>query len=128
MIEQLKKELPDYQALAEGVSQAIDPIAWWKDYEHRLPHWSQACKYLTLIQPSSAAAERVFSLLHGELIRVKARECTGDYIEASVMLQYNQLVHFQAIFEKYRKELWDMFESIGERKYRLKKKELFIWP
>ena len=77
VIEQLKKELADYQALAEDVSQAIDPIAWWKDHEHRLPHWSQACRYLTLIQPSSAAAERVFSLLHGELIRVKARECTG---------------------------------------------------
>ena len=57
VIEQLKKELPDYLALAEDVSQAIDPIAGWKDHEHRLPHWSQACKYLTLIQPSSAAAE-----------------------------------------------------------------------
>ena len=84
-------------------------------------------KYLTLIQPSSAAAERVFSLLANSF-GSKQENALGDYIEASVVLQYNQLFHFQAIFEKYRKELWGMFESIGERKHRLKKKELFICP
>ena len=55
MIEELKKE---YLSMAEDVDSAIDPIAWWKDH---LPKWSQACKYVILIQPSSAAAERVFT-------------------------------------------------------------------
>ena len=63
VIEELKKELPDYLAQAEDVSPSVDPIVWWRDHAHKLPHWSQACKFITLIQPSSAAAERVFSLL-----------------------------------------------------------------
>ena len=47
---------------------------------------AQACKYVTLIQPSSAAAERDFSLLANSLSQESALE---DYIEASLMLQYN---------------------------------------
>ena len=61
LIEELKKELPDYLSMAEDVDSAIDPNAWWKDHEYHLPKWSQACKYVTLIQPSSAVIERVFS-------------------------------------------------------------------
>ena len=88
LIEELKKELPDYLSVAEDVSSAIDPIAWWKNQEYRLPNWSQACKYATLIQPSSAAAERVFSLLANSFTSSQ-ESALEDYIQASVMLQYN---------------------------------------
>ena len=82
------KELPDYLSVAEDVSSAINPIAWWKDQEYCLPKWSQACKYVTLIQPSSAAAERVFSMLSNSF-KSRQESALEDYIEASVMLQYN---------------------------------------
>ena len=59
-IEGLKSELPNYAALAEDVSSAIDPLPWWKDHENKLPQWASACKRVLLLQPSSAAAERVF--------------------------------------------------------------------
>ena len=38
-------------------------VEWWKVHEEGLPNWSTAVKKVLLVQPSSAAAERVFSLL-----------------------------------------------------------------
>ena len=50
-----------------------------------------SCPTLSLVllmQPSSAAAERVFSLLENSLSEKQARTLE-DYIETSIMLQYN---------------------------------------
>ena len=49
----------------------------------------EACKvFITLIQPSSAAAERVFSLLASSFNN-NQESALEDYIQTSVMLQYN---------------------------------------
>ena len=40
----------------------LDPMVWWKRHENDLPHWSKTCKMVLLVQPSSAAAERVFPI------------------------------------------------------------------
>ena len=45
------------------------------------------CKTALLIQPSSAAAERVFSLLNS--FKENQARALEDYIETSIMLQYN---------------------------------------
>jgi hypothetical protein len=58
----LKTELPTYLALASGIAVDIEPTVWWKQNKAELPHWSHAFTEVVLIQPSSAAAERVFSL------------------------------------------------------------------
>ncbi len=50
-------------AKADGVSPELDKLEWWKKHQLELPNWSRACKTALLIQPSSAAAEHVFSLL-----------------------------------------------------------------
>ena len=42
MIEELKKELPDYLSAAEDFSSAKDTIAWWKDQECHLPTWARS--------------------------------------------------------------------------------------
>ena len=42
-----------------------------------------------LVQPSSAAAERVFSLLNASLNDLQDHALL-DYLQASVMLQYNK--------------------------------------
>ena len=36
---------------------------WWQYHSNELPHWSAAVQDVVLVQPSSAAAEHVFSLL-----------------------------------------------------------------
>ena len=48
------------------------------------------CKPAFLIQPSSAAAERVFSLLNNSFKENQAR-ALEDYIATSIMLKYNRV-------------------------------------
>jgi len=88
------------------VSPSVDHIAWWRDHVHKLLHWSQACKFITLIQPSSAAAERVFSLLANSFNN-NQESALKDYIQTSVMLQYShcRMTSFckvtQSFFEQF---------------------------
>ena len=63
-LEKLKAELPSYLAKADDISDELDPLEWWKLNATALPYWSNAVKKVLAIQPSSAAAERVFSLLN----------------------------------------------------------------
>ena len=87
-VQRLKDEVPQYSALCEDLAPTIDPLAWWKAHGADLPAWSATCKKLLLVQPSSAAAERVFSLLQNSFS--KSQELAlEDYIESSIMLQYN---------------------------------------
>ena len=62
--EKLKEELPTYLAKAVDIDRDFDQLQWWKLHTATLPNWSAAAKKIILIQPSSAAAERVFSLRH----------------------------------------------------------------
>ena len=62
-------------------------VEWWKVHEERLPNWSSAVKKVLVVQPSSAAAERVFSLLSASF-HEQQEHALSDYLEASVMLQY----------------------------------------
>ena len=85
----LKSELSDYLARAAGMSSEVDAIQWWQQESRDLPTWGASfCKVL-LIQPSSAAAERVFSLLSNSFGHHQDL-ALQDYIESSLMLQYNR--------------------------------------
>lgn len=84
----LKCELPLYMAKADGLSVEADKMDWWKKHEAELPLWSTSCKSVLLLQPSSAAAERVFSLLANSFCEQQTR-ALEDYVQSSVMLQYN---------------------------------------
>ena len=85
----LKTELPTYLALASGISVEVETTEWWKQNNLELPNWSRAFTEVVLIQPSSVAAERVFSLLKNSF-NERQDLALQDYIEASLMLQYNR--------------------------------------
>ena len=72
---------------SEDVSTEFDLIAWWKRHAIELPKWANAFKKLILVQPSSAAAERVFSIL--QRFTAQQQSSLEDHIELSVMLQFN---------------------------------------
>ena len=86
-IDGLKMEIPMCMAASEDVSTEIDLIAWWKRHAIELPIWANAFKKVLLVQPSSAAAERVFSIL--QRFTPQQQSSLEDYIELSVMLQFN---------------------------------------
>ena len=56
-------------------------LEWWKSNESKLPHWAEACKCALLVQPSSAAVERVFSLLNNSFSK-QQEHSMEDYIDA----------------------------------------------
>ena len=64
----------------------VDIMKWWKSREDNseLPNWSQACKLVLLVQPSSAVANECFPCIFAT-----ARISLEDYIQLSIMLQYN---------------------------------------
>ena len=59
-----------------------------KKHAEELPKWSSAACQVALVQPSSAAAEHVFSLLKA-LYELQQEQTLQDHIECSLMLQYN---------------------------------------
>ena len=77
-----------YIALAKDIDPSYDPLLFWKTHETNLPNWSKAAKSVLLVQPSSAASERIFSLLRNSFGE-RQNSSLQDYIEASLMLQYN---------------------------------------
>ena len=90
IIAQLVEELPHYLAIADGVTveSEEDKVKWWSNQEISLPTWSAALKKILLVQPSSASAERVFSLLKNGFNR-QQDAALEETVEASVMLRYN---------------------------------------
>ena len=67
MIQSLKDELPVYFVKAANIRDDFDPRTevwlWWKSNDQELPAWSAAVQKVVLVEPSSASAERVASLL-----------------------------------------------------------------
>ena len=67
-------------------------------HQAELPSWAEACKLVLLVQPSSAAAERV-SLLENSFSHQK-RHSLKVCISLSVMLQYNYCYVFRKRLSK----------------------------
>ena len=67
-----------------------DEMVWWRCHKLSLPHWSSAAYNLNLalVQPSSTAAERVFSILRSHFDDHQAG-ALEDSLEAAVMVAYN---------------------------------------
>ena len=61
-VDRLKAETPSYLAHAADVSSTIDILKWWENHGNYLPAWSSAVRKVSLLQPSSAAAESVFAV------------------------------------------------------------------
>ena len=85
----LKAELPQYVASTEDLAASYDPLRWWKENESVLPTWATCARKVLVVQPSSAAAERVFSLLKSSFSE-RQGQSLQDYLETSLMLQYNK--------------------------------------
>ena len=78
----------EYMGLAEGVTK-IDILEWRVKNEEKLPNWATAYKKIVLCQPSSAATERIFSILKNSF-NADQNLALEDYIELSLMLQCNK--------------------------------------
>ena len=87
-IRALQDELPAYLVAAEDVVACESRLKWWQDHEE-LPRWQAAARVIFSMSPSSAAAERVFSLLQAA-VSSRQESMLEDQIEAMVKLQFNR--------------------------------------
>ena len=90
VLSSLKADLPSYLARAEGTNADVNHLDWWKQSAVVLPHWATIARKVLAVQPSSAAAERAFSLLNSGFSDQQDNSLQ-DYIEASVMLRFNHI-------------------------------------
>ena len=63
-------------------------LEWWEKHHQALPHWSLFARHCAVLQPSSAAAERVFSIVNA-LFTDSQEQCLSDYFEGGTMMRYN---------------------------------------
>ena len=87
ILAQLKEEYPLYAAAAEDVSTDCEIVTFWNLYAYSIPVWKENAAKVLLLQPSSAAAERVFSILKN-FFGDQQLSTLEDYLKASLILQY----------------------------------------
>ena len=85
----LQRELPDYKAAATGCEYGLDVLDWWRKNGTKFPAWRAAAKKIFAIAPTSAAAERVFSLLNGA-VSDRQEGLLDDHLEAMLLLRFNE--------------------------------------
>ena len=89
-----KREVLDFRRTDdEGVYKfQMDRCAtFWGDRFARLPNLAKFARYCFTLTPSSAGAERVFSILKNTFSVRQMRWSLEDYTECSVMLQHNKI-------------------------------------
>ena len=93
LLQGLLDQLPHYLAAIVDVDivKPEDKWMWWRRQreEPNLTNWCSAVQKLVLVQPSSAASERVFSLLAATYSH-QQESSLEDGLEASIMMQYNE--------------------------------------
>ena len=89
VLSDLKAELPSYVAKADGFDSTFAVSGGRKINSTTLPHWSALACQVLLVQPSSAAEERVFSL-PANSFGDQQTNALQDYVKTSIMLQYNK--------------------------------------
>ena len=84
----ISERLPNYLAAAQDVIMPCeeDKVKWWRQQSDNLPHWSSAVMKVLLVQPSSAAAERVFSILNSSF-NDSQEHALADYLQACVLVE-----------------------------------------
>lgn len=87
-IQALKDELPAYLVAVADLQQCADRLQWWND-QNSLPGWQKAARLVFTLVPSSAAAERVFSLLQAAASASQS-SMLDDHLEAMLCLQFNR--------------------------------------
>jgi hypothetical protein len=63
---------------------------FWREHGYKLDELKELAKYCFSIAPSSAAAERVFSILKSHFTKQQLTCALEDYTETAVMLAYNK--------------------------------------
>ena len=85
----LMTEKDEYHITASSVDVGYNLWEFWRDNRMRIPHWYSLAKDMTLMQPSTAFMERVFSILRA-CMDERQESSYSHRIAASAFLKYNR--------------------------------------
>ena len=96
LLTDLERDLPLLLAAAHGFTAdhgSVDDftesaLGWYKNHSSEIGAWAEASLIVFSFTPSSAAAERVFSLLKA-LFGSDQDAALADHIQGSMMVHYN---------------------------------------
>ena len=99
LLQRMAGELSKYQqAVADVDASVLDPtnakqfsqgiLTFWKDHSKDLSAWSEAARTVFAMKPSSAGAERIFSILTRCFGPSRARSLM-DVVEGTLMVKFN---------------------------------------
>ena len=86
----LVAELTAYRGAVAHVAEDTDAMMFWRQHYITLPNWARLSYKVALFQPSSATAERVFSMLEA-LFNDTQTLALEDLRNASIQMRYNEL-------------------------------------
>tara|TARA_B100000780_G_C20970367_1_gene387424 strand:- start:15 stop:482 length:468 start_codon:yes stop_codon:yes gene_type:complete len=88
----LRRELQSYRNDCTRVTSTVnDVLVWHWEHRHVRPTFYEVAKLLVLVQPHSAAAERVFSLVKNRFDPSIGESTTlASWIRLSCMLKWNK--------------------------------------
>jgi hypothetical protein len=91
LVDGMYDECADYKILAEEYpgGEKDDPTEFFEINKLRIPNWYEAFHIVSLVQPSSCAAERVFSILNLAM-GDSQQQLLADLTATIVMLRYNR--------------------------------------
>ena len=87
--EGLKSEMTAYKVASQGVQADVDLCLFWRTHRSVFPKLNTAAKVAATIQPSSAAAERVFAMLNW-MFSKQQTTTHEDYKTLALILRYNE--------------------------------------
>ena len=78
-----QEKLSLYLAKVAGTAPSVDYLYWWKNNADSLPNWALCARKILCVQPSSEAAERLFSIINSSFDN-QQENALQDYIEAAI--------------------------------------------
>lgn len=63
-------------------------LKWWRCRSRHIPHWATAARIMFAVSPSSAAAERVFSILANSFDSTRDH-ALEDLVEGTIQVRFN---------------------------------------
>ena len=90
-IHELQEELQAYLAAAQDaiIDEEHPRLAWWKAHDN-LPAWQNVARAVYSMLPSSAHADRMFSLLQASTSS-QQQPVLAHHLDTSLMLQYDRV-------------------------------------
>lgn len=114
-VNDLLQEMPIYLQLTAECPVTVDVLAFWRTNEPVIPHFGKAARAILTYHTTSAAGERVFSLMSNYLNETQL-STLDDKIETQLMLQFNSSPPLSSLMQTAQERSHIDWETCGKQR------------